>query len=467
MSLLVVVLLRLASAIDTTKWHGRTIYFVVTDRFATTTSPKSRWCVGRDWCGGTLRGVIEQLDYIESMGFDALWITPVVKQVPWRDNYNGTGYHGYWALDFYQVEPRIGTEDDLLVLSAECHARGMLLMLDVVANHVGPLHTPEQIARLGPGINDASNAAPQFHQLRRQPGESLASFLHNHTTMMQAGRCYPTYDLAPGVCNYTVLLDGWFGDLGDLRQEHPPTRSYLLRWVRHMVSRYKLDGLRLDTVLYMPKAFLAEFQQAAGVLILGEVSMSNWTLHRSFVPSVSSLLNFPLTGSLASLFSTGGDLRGLRTLLQTQATLDYPLGGALLGTFVDNHDSPRFLFSHMAEGAAMGLAQLRNALAFVLLWQGLPILYYGTEQIAVSNASHNRASMWGTGYGHTELVAFISELHQLRRRHGLAHRGENVTLAGRVVAASADTLIFERGSLRMMVNNIGKEPSWSSRTQLL
>ena len=148
------------------------------------------------------------------MGFDALWITPVVQQVPWRDTWNGTGYHGYWAQDFHAIDPHLGSEDDLRRLSTACHERGMLLMLDVVANHVGPLHVPEQVARLGPGINNVSGDAPQLHQLDRKPVESLASYMHHPKSMRDAGRCYPKYDLEPGVCNYTVLLDGWFGDLG-------------------------------------------------------------------------------------------------------------------------------------------------------------------------------------------------------------------------------------------------------------
>ena len=92
------------AAPDLDKWLGRSVYFVVTDRFArddasnasTASTGELQTCGNgtKEWCGGTFKGVMRKLDYIVGMGFDAIWITPVVKQVTWRDNWNGTGYHG-------------------------------------------------------------------------------------------------------------------------------------------------------------------------------------------------------------------------------------------------------------------------------------------------------------------------------------------------------------------------------------
>ena len=161
------------SAVPSDKWHGRAIYFAMTDRFAGGAGPCGNGT--KEWCGGTLAGLTTKLDYIAGMGFDALWITPVVEQVPWRDHWNGTGYHGYWARDFSKVDGHLGSEADLKSLSAACKERGMLLMLDVVANHVGPVHSVDQLAQLGPGINSA--AGEQIHTLARSPGESLAEYI--------------------------------------------------------------------------------------------------------------------------------------------------------------------------------------------------------------------------------------------------------------------------------------------------
>jgi len=101
------------SSVDTSPWLGRSIYFIVTDRYARSDPKGEEPCAGKGWCGGTIAGVEQKLDYIQNMGFDAIWITPVVEQVPWLDHWNGTGYHGYWARDFNKIEPRLGTEADL------------------------------------------------------------------------------------------------------------------------------------------------------------------------------------------------------------------------------------------------------------------------------------------------------------------------------------------------------------------
>lgn len=455
-------------------WLGRSVYFVVTDRFNRgALGAREGVCAGKDWCGGTLRGVTAQLDYIHSMGFDAIWITPVVKQVPWRDRWNGTGYHGYWAQDFFRIDPHLGTSDDLKDLKKACTRRGMLLMLDVVVNHVGPLHTVAQIRALGPRINntvvgnDGRLLTPQLHTLRRRGNETLAAYLKDPATMMEAdhGSCWPDYMFGSG-CNYTYILDGWFGDLGDLRHEHPATSRYLLEWIEYMVTTYEVDGIRLDTALYVPQDFLRKFQRRAGVLVLGELVMYNMSLHRSFVAPagpLSSLLNFPITEHLKYAFSsaTEANLSKVAELLREQASLAYPREAALLGNFVDNHDSPRFLWNHSNEGAEASRAQLRNALALTMLWQGIPIVYYGTEKLAVANASDARVSMWGHGppdariYDNTTATArFLTEVHRIRAEHGLGKAGDNVTSAGRIVTTDQHTLGFVRGRLLVIVSNV-------------
>ena len=85
-----------------------------------------------DYCGGNFQGIIEHLDYIQGMGFDAIWISPVVENTP-------QGYHGYWAKDLTKINSHFGTSDDLKALVTACHQKGMWVMLDVVANHMGPV----------------------------------------------------------------------------------------------------------------------------------------------------------------------------------------------------------------------------------------------------------------------------------------------------------------------------------------
>jgi alpha-amylase len=223
----------------------------------------------------------------------------VVKQVPWRDHWNGTGYHGYWAADFNAIDPHLGSEADLKALSAGCAARSMLFMLDVVVNHVGPISTVEQLGLLGPGLN--STAGQQMHTLERAQNQTLQSYIDHPVQMNQAGDkpfgsgapgvCWPNCSFGGG-CNLTVIQDGWFGDLADLRQEDPSVvmASYLLDWIRTMVTKYNVDGIRLDTVSYVPKWFLTKFQAAVDVYIVGEVVTLNHSMHRSFATPEGPLM---------------------------------------------------------------------------------------------------------------------------------------------------------------------------------
>ena len=105
---------------------------MLTDRFARNDGQNYDCRDLGNYCGGGYRGIINNLDYIQGMGFDAIWISPII------DNRDG-GYHGYWGRDIYKLNPNFGTEQDFKDLISACHSRGIWVMVDVVANHVGPV----------------------------------------------------------------------------------------------------------------------------------------------------------------------------------------------------------------------------------------------------------------------------------------------------------------------------------------
>ena len=95
---------------------------VLTDRFNSgSSSPCSDLST---YCGGTFKGIIEKLDYIQDLGANAIWISPIPVNTP-------DGYHGYWAMDITTINPHFGSKTDLLNLVSACHARGIWVMLDV------------------------------------------------------------------------------------------------------------------------------------------------------------------------------------------------------------------------------------------------------------------------------------------------------------------------------------------------
>lgn len=109
------------------QWRERSIYQLLTDRFALSDGGTSAPCdtsMG-SYCGGTWAGIKRQLDYIKGMGFDAIWISPVTKNIEQSTAY-GEAYHGYWQQDLYSLNPHFGTAEDLKALAEALHLRGMV-----------------------------------------------------------------------------------------------------------------------------------------------------------------------------------------------------------------------------------------------------------------------------------------------------------------------------------------------------
>jgi alpha-amylase len=301
------------------EWKQRTIYQLLTDRFARSDN-SSTPCADLDtYCGGTFDGIVAHLDYIANLGFDAVWISPVPLNQP-------DEYHGYAAKDLTKINPHFGGEAGLKRLSDALHERGMLLMVDVVANHMGiPPHY------------DFSDVVP------------FNSSSHYHS-------CAGCPDAIPGqkcwIQNFqnrteTQLcrLDG----LPDLDQSVPFVRQQLLDWVKSLVARYGIDGLRIDTVPEVgpPEEFWGSFQSAANVYAVGEVFDGNVEFVASFQSKgktklLDGLLSYPLYFALQSAFgSQRSSLVALGDLFDAYAqNFEDP---DALGSFVENHDNPRFL----------------------------------------------------------------------------------------------------------------------------
>jgi alpha-amylase len=218
---------------------------LLTDRFALDGGGTAR-CItdDRKYCGGSYRGIINKLDYIQNLGFDAIWISPIVANIEAVTIY-GEAYHGYWAQDIYKLNPHFGSADDLLALSDELHKRDMYLMVDVVTNHFGPPN---------------SSASPTSYDYFNPFNQS--SYFH-------------PYCLIHDYNNQTDVEQCWLGDanmpLADLNTENPLVFGTFYTWIRSLVQEYGIDGLRIDTVKHVRKDFWPAFAAFSGVYTVGEV----------------------------------------------------------------------------------------------------------------------------------------------------------------------------------------------------
>ena len=376
------------SALTAAEWRPLTIYQVITDRFARTDGSTTAPCntTAKLYCDGTYQGLINHLDYIQGMGFDAIWISPPVKNTE-ATTVNGQAYHSYWQQDLYDVNMHFGTSDDLLAVSDALHARGMYFMVDVVANHFawpGP-----------PNTTDYSEFIPL----------NSKRYFHDYCTVSDAD--YMARNQQVELC--------WLGDdnleLVDVNTTEPIVRDYLYNWINTFVKTYKIDGLRVDTVKHVEHDFWTGFQNAAGVFATGEVLDGLIPYVCSYQGPLDSLLNYPLWFPLRAAFKeSNGSMADLAG--NVSAIKDTCPDSTVLGTFLENHDQPRFA------NLTTDTARAKSAIAFTLMADGVPIIYDGQEQHYHGGPDpENREAIWLSGYNtQSDFYEWIKLLNTIRHK---------------------------------------------------
>ncbi|EMF09859.1 glycoside hydrolase family 13 protein [Sphaerulina musiva SO2202] len=394
----------LANCLTPAEWRRQSIYQVMTDRFARSDGSTTASCDLDEYCGGTWIGLINQLDYIQQMGFTAVWISPIVKNKV-QSSEDGNSYHGYWAQDLYSVNSQFGTEEDLKALSDELHKRGMYLMVDVVPNHMASFSSQTTV--------DYS----QFNPFNKK------SYFHTP--------CEIDYD------DINSVEYCWMGSntvsLPDLRTEDSVVANMWYQWISQIVSRYSIDGLRIDTAYEVSPRFWAGFQAAAGgIHVLGEVWHGNPNVLCPYQNYLTGLMNYaayywiietfqdPSSSSSSSTTTSSTSSSTSMTRLANnirwlQSTCP---DTSLMGIFTENHDNPRLpsLFTSNNNNNNNTLTRIQNALTFQFLSDGIPILYQGQEQFFTgSSVPENRQALWLTGFErNTELYRHVQKLNQIR-----------------------------------------------------
>jgi glycosidase len=324
----------------------------------------------RYYHGGDLAGVIARLPYLKDLGVTALWLNP------WYDNndrfnekekYDGqaiTDYHGYGAVDFYDVEERFGDLATLRRLVEEAHRLGLKVVQDQVANHTGPYH---------PWVQDPPT--PTWF---------------NGTEKNHLANTWQIWTLAdphspPEVRRAT--LEGWFIDLlPDLNQDDEETARYVVQNSLWWIGTTGLDAIRQDTWPYVPRRFWRDWMAALkrehpSLTVAGEMWDGDPSLVSFFQggraqgdgidTGVDQLFDFPLFYPLRRAFAEGKPLREVAVMLSHDRL--YPDPGGLL-TFLGLHDVPRFMNEPGATPEGLKLA-----FTFLMTARGIPVVYYGDE----------------------------------------------------------------------------------------
>lgn len=427
------------------------VYFLLPDRFANGDESNDqgglsgdRLATGYDptdpgfYHGGDLRGLTEQLDYLQGLGVTALWIAPIFanKTVQGPAGHESAAYHGYWITDFTRVDPHFGTNDDFRALVAAAHGRGMKVYLDIVINHTADVIRYRECA-----ANDCGYRWKGDYPYQRRgglDGEAINAGFDgsNFEALTHPDYAYTPFTPAgeddikvPAWLNDVSLyhnrgnsawygesaLDGDFAGLDDLLTEHPRVVEGMIDIYGDWIEQYGIDGFRIDTARHVNAEFwqafvpaMLERARAKGIPnfhIFGETYdfvVADAARH-TIVDGLPSVLDF---ASQRAIQEAATGTAGPINLAQVLRADPIYAGGAetarRLPTFTGNHDMGRIGHLILKAMPEVGDAELldRSALAhaMVLLGRGVPVIYYGDEQGFTGDGDDRRArqDMFGT-----------------------------------------------------------------------
>lgn len=463
-------------------WRDQILYFVLTDRFDDGDPGNNDQGAGEyrpgsaaHHQGGDFAGLQRRLDYIHGLGATALWLTPPVANVWWDPQAGISGYHGYWARHFAEVDAHLGTLADYQRLSDALHRRGMYLVQDIVVNHTGNFfgYAGGWDARQ-PALGWQANTGVLPSARPTQPP------FDRNDPRNAAQRRAGIYHWTPDVRDFTrrqQVLHWQMSGLDDLNTDHAAVRRSLRASYGHWIRAVGVDAYRIDTAFYVPPAFFDDFLHAQDAAAPGIDRVARQTGRQAFFsfgegfaidapgasagtrlieryatrpdgrPRLPGMLNFPLYGSLGAVFARGAPTAELAQRIQAMMRLHRRPHH--LPSFVDNHDVDRFL----AGGSPAGLKQ---ALLALMTLPGIPVLYYGTEQ----GFTAQRAAMFAAGEGsggrdhfdtEAPLYRWLQRATALRHAHPALRRGTPTLLRSSEAGPGVLAWRMDHGEQRLLV----------------
>ncbi len=326
--------------------------------------------------GGDIKGIINHLDYFNTLGVSALWINPLLE-----NNMNDFSYHGYAITNYYKVDPRFGSNQDYVNLVDSAKNRHLKVIMDMVFNHCGINHW----------------------WMKDLPSKD---WIHHFEKFTQSNyRAEALMD--PHASNYDkmIMSNGWFDKtMPDLNQKNPFLANYLIQNSIWWIEYAGLSGIRMDTYPYSDQKFMNQWLKAVyteypNFNIVGEtwlqtVPQTAYFQTRTFpltkkTTELGSLTDFPLCYAINnSLNENDGWTQGLAKLYMTLSQ-DFTYSNADSNLiFLENHDINRF-----ATNIHSDMAKWKMGMTFLLTSRGIPMLYYGGELMTTGDKSKGDADL--------------------------------------------------------------------------
>ncbi|NER16913.1 glycoside hydrolase family 13 protein [Spongiivirga citrea] len=384
--------------------------------------------------GGDIRGIINHLDYIENMGFTAIWPSPLLT----NDMFQAS-YHGYAMTNFYEVDPRFGTIDEYIELATKARQKGIKLIMDQVANHCGLEHWWMKDLPFNDWIN---------FQKKFESKDKMVFSNHRRTANM---------DTYASAIDKKELSEGWFvNTMPDLNQNNPFMASYITQNSIWWIETLGLGGIRQDTYPYPDKNFMSSWAGAImkeypNFNIVGEewsynpLLINYWQQGANnkdgYQSNLRSTMDFAMQNLVIEALKEDDSWnKGLIKLYEGLANDFIYTSPKDIMVFPDNHDMDR-IFTRLNKD----VVNTKMALATYLLMPRTPQIYYGTEILMENTAKPGdhgliRSDFPGgwtgdstnaiTGEGLTEdqkeMQSYLKKLLNYRKTSTAIHDGKTV-----------------------------------------
>jgi glycosidase len=381
--------------------------------------------------GGTFNGVRDRLNYIKDLGAGAIWLSPVLKN---RPSDRGT-FHGYGIQDFLHPEPRFASapgkeEDELHALVDEAHALGLYVIFDIVLNHAGDVFGYKGFGSSAPGSSEVrpiewrdekGQARPDFPVIENIPIAQRAPDALVWPAELQRNSFFRRKGKGAEEGGDFESLKEFVTDVSD--GQIFPVRNALILAYQYAIARYDVDGFRIDTLKFIERDFAQTFGNAMreyglsigkknffsyGEVFDGEERIAEFigrnTRDAGDLVGVDAALDFPLFFRLPSVakgFAPPTEVIEVyrrRKAVERDILSSHGEAGRFFVTFLDNHDMKERFRGASTEGPDEFDPQVILGIALLFGLQGIPCLYYGTEQGLHGRGNSDqfvREALWG------------------------------------------------------------------------
>jgi len=441
-------------------WRDRWIYFLMIDRFNNPQAPPRQlpWNGEHgEYQGGTFNGVRQQLDYLQELGVGAIWLSPVLKNC----QFTPYSYHGYGIQNFLQIEPRFASdperarkhpefaEAELIQLIDEAHARGMYVIFDIVLNHAGDVFEYENHGSVAPWRehpyairwrDENGKARPDWNA---PPGDSpieatvWPAELRRNDFFRRQGEAYhergdfaSLKELATTHSEYSAVYGVYY-----------PVRDILIRVHQYLIARFDVDGFRIDTLKHIETDFarvfanaIREFAFSIGkkeFFTFGEIYDDEEKIARYIgrnamedcdIVGVDAALDFPLFYKLPDIVkgwmapSEAAKMFEYRRQVQRDIISSQGEASKFFVTFIDNHDQHQRFYYCDPNDPQRYDDQIAAGVGCLFALQGIPCLYYGTEQGLCGSGQTLeivREALWGKPEAFDRRHSFYQAIRQI------------------------------------------------------